>query len=372
MIFGDIEIILVACLVAMSAAIPGVFLVLRNVSMMSDAISHCVLLGIVLMFFVIKDIHSPLLMFGAVIIGVISVFLIEYFIKSFNVKKDASIGLVFSFFFGVSILLINFYAANIHLDQDSVLLGEIAFVPFNRVVLYGMDIGPVAFWVMLSTLVINGLFVFIFYKELTCAVFDRLLASNMGFRPDLIYYGLMVCVSFTTVGAFDAVGSVLIIALMITPPATAYLLSERLVTMLWASIMIGCLNAIFGYCLAVIFDASIAGSMCLISGVLFLIAFIFSKEHGVLMTYFSYKQQTLHFSSMLLTVQLYDHEDTKKALYENSFINLIQHMRWSVSFSRKVIAYSIDKGWIENKNDFLCLTVYGREVAKKSLTSEVL
>ena len=120
----SIEIILTACLVASAAAIPGTFLILRQVAMMSDAISHSILLGIVLMFFVVKNLHSPLLIIAAAITGLITVLLVELLIQSKRVKKDAAIGLIFPLFFAIGILLINRYAGQIHLDQDAVLMGR--------------------------------------------------------------------------------------------------------------------------------------------------------------------------------------------------------------------------------------------------------
>ncbi len=127
-----LEIIIIGCLVASAAAIPGCFLVLRKMAMMSDAISHSVLLGIVLMFFAIKTLHSPLLIISATLAGLTTVYLTELLISSKQLKKDAAIGLIFPLFFAVAIVLINQFANNIHIDQDSVIIGEIAFTPFDR------------------------------------------------------------------------------------------------------------------------------------------------------------------------------------------------------------------------------------------------
>tara|TARA_B100001989_G_scaffold252629_1_gene235397 strand:- start:2093 stop:3202 length:1110 start_codon:yes stop_codon:yes gene_type:complete len=363
----DLQIIIIACLVAISASLLGVFLVLRGVSMMSDAISHCVLLGIVGIFFLVKNLHSPLLIIGAMLTGFLAVLLIEYFINSTQMKSDSAIGLVFPFFFAVAILLINLFASSIHIDEQCVLLGEIGFAPLNRLIIYGKDIGPVAIWTMSIVLVINCLFVITFYKELVCSVFDRLLSFSLGFKPTFIYYGLMLCVSLTTVGAFDAVGSILIIALMITPPATAYLLTLKLRQMIIYSIGIGCVNSIVGYYVAVFYDASITGSICIVAAVNFLLAFIFSKHHGLLMRYYLHKQQQLEFSSVLLTIQLLDHEHTEMEPFENSFENLIVHMKWPITFSNKVVAYCLKKEWVVHQQDYFVLTDLGREIAKKAL-----
>jgi len=222
------EIQLIASVVAAACAIPGVFLVLRRVALMSDAISHAVLLGIVLAFFVTKDLASPWLMIAAVLTGMLTVTLVELLIHTQLVKEDAAIGLVFPMLFSLGVILIARFAGNVHLDNDAVLLGELAFAPFDRFVVAGRDWGPKALFVMGGILFLNALFVGVFYKELKLSTFDAGLATALGFSPALIHYALMGLVSITAVGAFDAVGSILVVALMIAPPATAYLLTDRL------------------------------------------------------------------------------------------------------------------------------------------------
>ncbi len=227
----QIEIQLVATVVALACALPGVFLVLRRMAMMSDAISHTVLLGIVLAFFVVGDLESPLLVLGAAAMGVITVALVEALHGTGLVKQDAAIGLVFPALFSIAVILISRFARGVHLDVDAVLLGELAFAPLNRMTFFGIDL-PAALWVMGGILLINIAFIALFFKELKLATFDAGLAATLGFSPVLIHYALMTLVSITAVGAFDAVGSILVVALMITPAATAYLLTDSLTRML--------------------------------------------------------------------------------------------------------------------------------------------
>lgn len=361
------EIVLIASCVAVACALPGVFLVLRKVALMSDAISHAILLGIVVAFFAIKNLHSPLLIISAALTGVLTVTLTEMIINSRRLKKDAAIGLVFPVFFSIGVILINLYAGDVHLDQDAVLLGEIAFAPFNRFIFQGVDLGPIALWVMGIIMIINIVFIILFYKELKLATFDSALAATLGFTPVWIHYGLMTVVSVTAVGAFDAVGSILVVALMITPPATAYLLTQKLVNMLFISAGVGIISAVLGFLCATIFDASIAGFMATITGVLFLLALIFSPNQGLLMKYLLAKKQKLSFSTSMLLVQLLDHEGTEHEEYENSFNNMISHMGWTKKFASQVAQFSVHKGYITRKNDLLILTSLGREQARYNL-----
>jgi len=263
----QIEIQVIASIVAVACSLPGVFLVLRRMAMLSDAISHTILLGIVLAFFVVRDLASPILILAAALIGLLTVILVEVLNRTRLVKEDAAIGLIFPVLFSIGVILIARYAGNIHLDTDSVLLGELAFAPFNRFVVMGYDIGPRAAYIMSFILLINVLFIIFFYKEIKLVTFDTGLAAALGFSPALIHYALMSLVSVTAVGAFDAVGSILVVALMIAPPATAYLITDRLSRMIIYSAVFGVLSAISGYWFAHLLDASIAGSMATMAGV---------------------------------------------------------------------------------------------------------
>src|SRR5688572_7531238 len=275
---ASIEIQLIAAIVAAACALPGVFLVLRRMALMSDAISHSILLGIVLAFFVAESLASPLLIVGAALTGVLTVALVELTLRTRLVREDAAIGLVFPALFSIGVILVSRYAGDVHLDLDAVLLGEIAFAPFQRVVVAGFDIGPRALWVMLVILLLNAAFIALFYKELKLTTFDAALAASLGFAPGLLHYAFMTLVSVTAVGAFDAVGSVLVIALMIAPPAAAFLLTDRLAVMIRLSVAIGAASAISGYWLAHAIDGSIAGSMATMAGVIFFLVLLLAPE----------------------------------------------------------------------------------------------
>ena len=139
----ELQIMGIGIVLVLACVIPGVFLVLRGMSLMSDAISHASLLGIVVVFFLIQELSSPLLVVGASIAGILTVALTEWLISTQRVKKDAAIGLVFPVFFSIGVILITKFAGNVHLDSDCVLFGEIAFAPFERMVLFSVDIvGP--------------------------------------------------------------------------------------------------------------------------------------------------------------------------------------------------------------------------------------
>ncbi len=365
----QLEIQLIAIVVAVACALPGVFLVLRRMAMMSDAISHTVLLGIVIAFFIVQDLTSPLLIFGAALTGLLTVTLVELLHRTGLVKEDAAIGLVFPALFSLAVILISRYAGDVHLDVDAVLLGELAFAPFNRLVIGGRDIGPVSLYVMGGILLLNILFIMLFYKELKLATFDAGLAAALGFAPGLIHYGLMAVVSITAVGAFDAVGSILVVALMIAPPVTAYLLTDSLPRMIGLSALIGALSAIFGFCMARVLDASIAGSMATMAGIFFALAFLFAPRQGLLALARRQRSQRWTFAQTALTIHLLNHQGTPDEEEECSVEHLYEHLRWDPEFAQRVVRQSERAGFIERDNGQLLLTENGRSRAAAAIVA---
>lgn len=275
-----VEIQLIASLTAAACAIPGVFLVLRKMSMVSDSITHTILLGIVIAFFFTNDLSSPLLMVGAAVMGPVTVWLTELLTKTRLLSEDSATGMVFPLLFSVAVILITRYAGTAHLDTDSVLLGELAFAPFDRLIVNGADIGAKGVYVSGALLIINIVFVIVFFKELTLVSFDPILAGVLGFSPAVIHYSLMTVASLTAVGAFEAVGSVLVTAFMIVPAAAAYLLTDNLKKMIILAVVMGGISGILGYQAASLFEVSIAGSMACVCGAFFLFAFVYSRVRG--------------------------------------------------------------------------------------------
>lgn len=362
----QIEIQLIATVVAVACALPGVFLVLRGMALMSDAISHTVLLGIVLTFFAVQDLHSPLLLLGAAAMGVITVALVELLYNTRLVKQDAAIGLVFPALFSVAVILISRFARGVHLDVDAVLLGELAFAPFDRMMLLGLDLPKSLVW-MGGILLLNLLFIGLFYKELKLATFDAGLAAVLGFSPVLLHYALMSLVSITAVGAFDAVGSVLVVALMVTPAAAAYLLTDQLRRMLGLSALIAAASAIGGYWLARGLNANIAGSMATVTGIVFLLILLLAPQRGLVALAQRRTRQALEFGQTMLAIHLMQHEGRPEELIENRIDHLVEEVRWEPAFAAKVVRYAERNGAVLRQQEHLSLTNMGRTLAQQAL-----
>lgn len=368
----QLEIQFIAIIVAIACAIPGVFLVLRQMAMMSDAITHTILLGIVLGFLIVPDFNSPLLIVGAAAVGLLTVYLVELVNKTGLVKQDSAIGIVFPLLFSIAIVIISKYAGSVHLDIDSVLLGELAFAPFDRLEVGGIDIGAKSIYVMGVILVLNLSLVRLFFKELKLATFDAGLATVLGFSPAIIHYGLMTSVSITAVGAFQAVGSILVIAFMIGPPITAYLLTNDLKKMLFISSGLGAINAIVGYQLAALADVSISGSMAMATGLSFAIVFVFAPERGMITVLRRRRKQKIDFAAKSMLFHIYNHENSEREAIENGVATIYRHLNWNNDFLTKIINQLKQENRIVEQAGVLKLTPAGREYAISSYEQIVI
>ncbi|MDP4526656.1 metal ABC transporter permease [Bacillus halotolerans] len=274
-------IIVTGILVGVSCALIGTFLVLRRMAMLADAISHTVLLGIVGAFLVTKSLDGIPMFIGAAVSGLLTAFLVQL-LHSKGVQSDAAIGVVFTSLFAVGVILLSVYGANVHLDIEHSLMGEIAFVPWNTITVFGVDIGPKAFWMLVVVLLFNITMVSVCYKEFKISSFDPQMALAIGIPVMLIHYLQMGMLSLTTVASFDSVGAILVVAMLIVPPAAAHLLTDRLLYMLIISAVIGGLSALLGYICATWLNVSISGAMAAMTGVFYAGAFLFSSSNGVM------------------------------------------------------------------------------------------
>lgn len=271
---GALSVVMVT---AVSCALLGVFLVLKNMAMVADALSHTVLLGIVLGYFIAGDLDSPILFVGAALFGVMTVYAIEYVVNKFAIQSDAATGLVFTLLFAIAIILISKYARNVHLDVDVVLNGEVVFATLNTMEIFGIQV-PISFARMFVMLVINLAFVAVTYQQLKVSIFDAIYAKSIGVAVGLLNLVLMTLVSITTVVAFDTVGAILVISLMVAPALSAHLLSKRLSIMLLVALLYGVINSVLGYYVAIYFNVSISGTIAFAGFMTFLLTLLFAPN----------------------------------------------------------------------------------------------
>ncbi len=449
---------IVGTLIAISGALLGTFLLLRGMSLTSDAISHTVLLGIVVAFIMMTSVlnqepnlSSPWLIVGAAAAGVATVVLTELIYRSGLVRQDAALGLAFPLLFAIAIILVSRFVEDVHLDEDAVMVGEIgiAWADTNshciencQTVIVTPDdeaanitrqctncrelgISPrdegaefreictncgtytpaqawqaglienqpiQVFWpksvtvtAVLSLLTMG--FVTLFYKELKLISFDEALAKALGFRPGVLHYTLMVLVSLVAVGAFNAVGSILVVAFFIIPPAAAYLLTDRLAVMLLLSALIGSAGAYFGYDLArgsflglfqvesVLmllnrafglglleeWDSSISASMVLMMFAFFVLAWVLSPKYGLISTLIRRANQRRVFDDQVVLGHIYNHQHTAAHAEELAADSLYRHFRWSRAKMGRVLARLRAANQIRIVDNLVELTPRGEE-----------
>ncbi|GAA4429350.1 manganese ABC transporter permease MntD [Pontibacter saemangeumensis] len=275
-------IILTGSLVATCCSLLGCYLILRRMAMVGDAISHAVLPGIVIAFLLTGSRESLPMLIGAGLFGVLTTFIIEFFHRYARVQADASIGVTFTWLFAIGIILLSVFAGQVDLDQDCVLYGEIAYVPLDLWITDGgLSLGPNTVWSLGFVTLLVLLYIVVGYKELFITAFDPAYAAAIGVSTSAWYYSLMSAVSLTTVASFESVGAILVVALLVGPPATAYLLTDNFKTMLLLSVLAGVVASVVGYYLAVWVDGSIAGAIATFIGFEFLLALLFSPARGL-------------------------------------------------------------------------------------------
>ena len=356
-------IVLTGMLVGASGALLGCFLVLRGNSMLTDAISHSIVFGIIVVWLLTRQVSGPVQVIGAALTGVLTVALTELLARSKLVRMDAAIGLVFPALFAAGVLLISLYARDVHIHVESVLLGEIGFVWLTTIPLFGQRV-PVAVATLGIVLAINLAFVLAFWKELKLSSFDPGLAAALGFVPGVLHYALLGLTSVTAVAAFDAVGAVLFIAFVIVPPATAYLLTRRLWMMVVLSVSLAMAACLAGYGLAVVWDVSIGGMMASMTGVWFALALLFAPGRGLVAQAYAARTARLDHDTRALVAHLFTHQDTEKAAEENTARALIAHLRWAEPRARAAILRAHDRDLIERKDGLLTLRPKGSAEAE--------
>lgn len=365
-LFANIPFTIIAtgALVGVASSLLGTFLVLRGNSMLVDAIGHSIVFGIMIVWLLTHQQSGPLQVLGATLTGVLTVLLTETVAGTRRVKYDAAIGLVFPVLFSVGVLLLNLNARNVHIDQHTVLLGEIGFVWLDTVRIGGAQVPNALLWMSIMTMA-NLAFVTLLYKELKLATFDAALAKALGFAPVALSYALLTLTSATAVAAFDAVGAVLLIAFVIVPPTAAHLLTDRL----WLTILYGALiavvSSVLGYVVAVALDVSIGGMMALATGGFLLLAFLFGPHHGLIAQARTRANQGRSNASRALAVHLYHHEGGPAQAEENVVQALREHLRWDEAKARRTLLHSLDSNYVRRSGDTLLLTPKGRAVAQE-------
>lgn len=296
----DTWIVITACLCSVACALLGNFLVLRRMSMLGDAITHAVLPGLAVAFLISESRTGWPMFLGAVVVGVLTAFFTQWIRDVGNVDEGASMGVVFTSLFALGLVLIVRAADSVDLDPGCVLYGAIEVVPFDMISIAGFEV-PQATWNLTLVTLVNLAFVILFFKELRISSFDPALATTSGFNATFMHYLLVTLVAITAVACFESVGSVLVVAMLIVPPATALLLTTQLRTMIVLSVIIAIGAAIAGHTSAIVvprwFDfrsTTTAGMIAVSAGAFLFGAACFGPSNGIVVRFVRHRLLSLN------------------------------------------------------------------------------
>lgn len=332
------EVLLVLIMTSLACAILGPFLVLRNLSMTADALSHSVLLGIVVAFSFVKELESFWLTIGATIFGLLTVLIVEVLAKKKLVKEKDALGIIFPIFFSLAVIIITKYYRNVHLDADMVIMGNPLFAPFIRI--FGL---PRSFVNMFIVFLINVLFVVIFYKPLKISTFDEDYAKLQGIKTTYLFYALMFLTSLTCVSAFDSVGGILVISFFVTPSVGAYLITKNLRSTILLSLIFGALISIFGYYFGFLLNVSLTG-MCAVVGLLFCSFLVVINPNGLVKKAFDKYKNKKRLSEDLILIHIFRHDQDFKEL---GIENIHNHLNWTKHKTSNYLTNLKKKEYIE-------------------------
>ncbi len=241
----------------------GCFIILRGMALMGDAISHAVLPGVALSYMLGINFF-----FGAVVTGVLTAVGIGYVSQNSRIKHDVSIGIMFTFSFALGIIMITLMKSST--DLYHILFGNVLVVRTSEM------------WTTFAVGVLVLSAIYLFYKELLVSSFDPIMSAAYGLPNRLIHYSLMILLTMVTVASLQTVGIVLVVAMLITPAATAYLLTDRLWVMIYLSMGFGVVSAIVGLYFSYTYNLASGASIVLVATVFFALAFTLSPKQGLL------------------------------------------------------------------------------------------
>ena len=363
----DTWMVLIAICIAVSSTSIGIHFVLNRESLMSDAISHSVLPGVAIAY-IITGLRLPFPMFiGAIIAGLCATTLIDFIIKHSCIEPSTSMGVVFSGFFAIGLLLISNVASTVDLDPSCVLFGSLELTPLETMKIASFDF-PHAFIINILVMIFNVVFLILFFRVMNTITFDFYFATSIGMPVRLVRIIQIFLLTITSVAAFESVGSILIIAFLIIPPIVGWLFSITVKTMFVVSLVTAMLSAYLGHVIAIyippffgIDDISSTGSIVVVLGLFLIIATLFSPHMGFVIISINKIRNTIIVASYDILKKLYTNKETMytsirdfKKICNQSFINnkmgligIIIAMRFLRY--KKYVVYNTKEGFATSK-----------------------
>jgi len=343
-------------MVGISCGLIGTYIMLRRLSLIGDALAHSVLPGVVIGFMISGK--NPLGLFlGALVAGILTSILISYVERNSKIKEDTSIGIIFTGAFALGILLVS-QLKQVHIDLSSYLFGDVLGVSDSDLIMSSV----ITVFILIS--------VILFYKQLLVTSFDPVMAYVIGISTSLVHYFLMTLLSMSIIAGLQSVGVILIIAMLITPPATAFLLTDKLKPLLILSVLIGVFSSVIGLYLSYHFNFASGASIVLTAVVIFSLTFLFSPKEGVVQKYFRRKRN----SGINLTEDIlkYLFNAEEKHIEEDLFSKLSLELGLSQNKIISALKRTERNGLISGDKNNYKLTEKGRELATKLVRSHRL
>ncbi len=380
-------IIVVGALCSIAAALLGSFLVLRRLSLMGDAISHSVLPGIAAAFLFSGSRGSYIILIGAAAMGLLTVWLTELIRKYGKVEESAAIGVVFTTLFAAGLVIIVRAGDSIDLDPSCVLYGSLELITLDsRKIPTPLGAIPQVVLTLSVVCLLNALFVIAFFKQWQISTFDPLLSEAQGVSPTFFHYLLASLVAVTCIASFEAVGNILVVAMLVVPASTAFLLSKRLATMVLLSVVIGIVSAVSGHLLArftpVAFgfkSVNSAAMMAVASGLLLVVAVIASPKGGILVRLLEHRSVARKIVGEDILALLYRHSErmigsgTKaERRAEIPSREIAAQLKVPLNRLSAVAADLVREGWVTISQSSFTLTDQGHRIAQNLIRSHRL
>ncbi len=377
-------IIVAGALCAVAASLLGNFLVLRRLSLMGDAISHSVLPGIAAAFLFSGTRGSVVVLIGAASMGLLTVWLTELIRKYGKVEESAAIGVVFTSLFAVGLIMMVRAGDKIDLDPSCVLYGNLETIILDTV---DTPVGAVPRVVITISLVcmLNAICIAVFFKQWQVSTFDPLLSQAQGISPTLFHYVLASLVAVTCIASFEAVGNILVVAMLVVPAATAFLLCRRLETMILISMVVGSASAIAGHLMAITVPVAFgfrsvnsAAMMTVTSGLFLVLAVVASPKAGVLIRLLEQRTVARKIVGEDILALLY--RQSERAIHADTVANrdalpmrdIANQLKLSLKKLTSIASNLVREGWVSMTQSSVTLTSEGHRVAQNLIRSHRL
>jgi len=363
--------LLIAVITSVACSLCGSLLVVNRKAMVTEGLSHAVVPGLVIAFLIFRDYSSPWLILSAAFSGLVMVAITQWLQRTRLVDSDAALGIAFSGMFSIGILLVSLKLRNTHFHTDCIIDGNLALAPLNRLKIGDTDLGPRS-WIVMSTMLVLVIgFISLCYKELKLSIFDPLLAERFRLRPSLLQLLTIGLVSLTTVAAFNVAGSILIVALMIAPPAAAYLLTSRLSSLFVVSTVLAIVSSVTGFYLALHIDISPTGPIASCSGLAFLAVLLLAPRRGLLATSLKHRQQEWQVKRLLLLELVSQNTlDSGSEQKGGSFFNsTLNAAAWTDQEIKSMLQSLYQEQLIHDNGDELQVTDSGRQKLQAKIES---